>query len=348
MAHTSELATAVEVVRRTNAEIAFLSGVTDIGLDDDLLHLRSRQVVLEGYSHTNNPNKGLGVIHHGTASNCSALYCGGHVASRKETTIECVEIVLMSLTGASIESQISLNGTTFFWDRGYGGVEGEVNSFALEKGAVLIGTARRRKSFPFTFDQQPGSARRLVQEKGSMASYWAVKTTPSGRQQYALAHRNGLGRVVLIQTMDPNLGPGRYTLITKSNKQAKIWFRMKDDTVPDYALGKTSNVTMLTESQRTPAWFLLRKFRITGTGSYSTWRLISNLHRGDGNELDENFVAVLDFLRLDGGAVTPDVQEADDKVYELEELNATILTDLCCICRKKTTWCLWNEGKHHC
>jgi hypothetical protein len=98
----------------------------------------------------------------------------------------------MSLTGASNESQINLNGTNFFWDRGYGGVEGEVNSFALEKGAVLVGTPRRMKSFSFTFDQQPGSARRLVREKGSMASYWAVKTT-SGRQQYALAHRNGLG-----------------------------------------------------------------------------------------------------------------------------------------------------------
>jgi hypothetical protein len=58
----------------------------------------------------------------------------------------------MSLAGASIESQINLNGTTFFWVRGYGGVEGEVNSFALKKGAVLVGTSRRMKSFPFTFD----------------------------------------------------------------------------------------------------------------------------------------------------------------------------------------------------
>jgi hypothetical protein len=72
-----------------------VSGVTDIGLDDDLLRLRSRQVVLEGYSHPNNPNKGLGVIHHGAVSNCTALYCAGHVASRKETTIDCVKIVLM-------------------------------------------------------------------------------------------------------------------------------------------------------------------------------------------------------------------------------------------------------------
>ena len=97
MAYNRELTSAMELVRRTNAEIAFVAGVTDIGLDDDLLRLRSRQVVLEGYSHTNNPNKGLGVIqHHGTVSNCTVLSCGGHVVSRKETTIECVKTVLMS------------------------------------------------------------------------------------------------------------------------------------------------------------------------------------------------------------------------------------------------------------
>jgi hypothetical protein len=76
----------------------------------------------------------------------------------------------------------------------------------VEKGAALVGTSRRMKTFPFTFHQQPGSARQLVQEKGSMASYWAAKIT-IGRQKEALAHRNGLGRVVLIQTTDPNLGP---------------------------------------------------------------------------------------------------------------------------------------------
>ena len=57
MAHNRELATAMELVRRTNAEIAFVAGVTDIGLDDDLLRLRSRQVVLEGYSHNKQPKQ---------------------------------------------------------------------------------------------------------------------------------------------------------------------------------------------------------------------------------------------------------------------------------------------------
>ena len=56
----------------------------------------------------------MGVIHHGAVSNFTSLYCGGHVASRKESTIDCVKILLFALSGALIESQISLNRTNFF------------------------------------------------------------------------------------------------------------------------------------------------------------------------------------------------------------------------------------------
>ena len=81
MSHNTHMATAMMIIRRS---------CSDIGLDNDLLRLRSRKVVLEGYSQINNPNKGLGVIHHGAVSNCTPLYCGGHFASRKESTLDCI------------------------------------------------------------------------------------------------------------------------------------------------------------------------------------------------------------------------------------------------------------------
>ncbi len=140
-------------------------------------------------------------------SNCTSLYCGGHVASRNESTLDCVKIILLSLSGASIESQIRLSRTKFFWDRGYEGIEGDVNSFAMAKGAVLVGTSKQMKSFPFIFDQQPGALRRLIQEKGTMAAYWAVNKGTGRQTQYALAHRSGLRRVVLMHTTDDALGP---------------------------------------------------------------------------------------------------------------------------------------------
>ena len=74
MSHNTHMATAMMIVCRSCAEIGFISGVTDVGLDGDLLRLRSRKMVLEGYSQINNPNKGLGVIHHGAVSNCTSLY----------------------------------------------------------------------------------------------------------------------------------------------------------------------------------------------------------------------------------------------------------------------------------
>ena len=142
---------------------------------------------MEGYySQVNNPNKGLGVIHHGAVSNCTSLYCSGHVASTKESTIDCVNILLLALSGASIESQISLNRTKLFWDRGYSGIEGEVDSLVISKGALLVGTSRRIKSFPFTFDQYPGPSRQLIQQKGTMAAYWAVRGSGQNTQ-FALA-----------------------------------------------------------------------------------------------------------------------------------------------------------------
>ena len=290
MTHNRDLATAMALVRRICSELAFIPGTTDVGLDDDLLRLRSRKVVLEGYSQINNPNKGLGVIHHGAVSNCTSLYCGGHVASRNESTIDCVKILLLSLSGASIESQIRLNRTKFFWDRGYGGIEGAVNSFAIEKGAVLVGTSQRMKSFPFTFDQNPGQTRRLITEKGTMAAYWAVKGTGQ-QKQFALANRSGLGRVVLMHTTDPDLGPGRYTLITRNGECSKIRYVNPSDIVIPYI---TSSVKILTETQRTPEWFLLRKFRFTGTGAYSVWKLLSS----GSDRLDENVDAVMNVLGL--------------------------------------------------
>jgi hypothetical protein len=114
MSHNRELATAMAILRRTCAKVAFIPGATDIGLDDNLLRLLSRNLVVEGYWHINNPNKGMGAIHHDAVSKCTSLYCGGHVASMKESTIDCVKILLLALSGALIESQISLNRTKSF------------------------------------------------------------------------------------------------------------------------------------------------------------------------------------------------------------------------------------------
>jgi hypothetical protein len=165
--HNTDMETAMSIVCRCCAEIAFAPGTAVIGLCNDLLRLRCRRVLLvEGYSQITNHNKALGAIHHGADTNCTSLYCGGHVASRKEASIDCVKILLLALSEDLIESRISLNRTKFVWDRGYGSVESEVNSFATKKDAVLVGASKRMKSF----DQHPGPSHGLILGKGTMAA----------------------------------------------------------------------------------------------------------------------------------------------------------------------------------
>ena len=224
MQHDREMAAAMEVVRRTGAEISFVSGFTQVGLDDNLLRMRSKMVVNHGFWQIDNPCKGLKVIHHGAVvSVTTGLYIGGHVAARGESTLDCVKILQRSMTGRSSESQIRLDGNTFYWDRGYGGVDGEVNRWSIGVGASLLGTAKRMRSFPFTYDQNPGPDRVLIAEKGAAAEYWAKKPCSTARaalgmiavEHFACAYRtNGLGQVVLMQTTEKKCGPGNYTLVT--------------------------------------------------------------------------------------------------------------------------------------
>jgi hypothetical protein len=58
------MAAAMDIVCTTGAELAFVSGVSQFALDDDLLHMQSKRVIGHGFSLINNSCKGLGVIHH--------------------------------------------------------------------------------------------------------------------------------------------------------------------------------------------------------------------------------------------------------------------------------------------
>ena len=219
MSHDREMAAAMDIVCTTGAKLAFVSGVSQIALDDDLLCMQSKRVIDYGFSQIIIPCKGLGVIHHATVSVVTGLYIGGHVAARGESTLDCVKILQRSTAGVSSKSQIKLNGYTFLWDQGFGGTDGEVNQWSIAAEATLLGTAKRMISFPFTYVQMPGKDWQLIMEKGAAAQYWAKKSVRVGAtnvQQYAMANRNALGRVVLMQTTNENFGPGKFTLVTRN------------------------------------------------------------------------------------------------------------------------------------
>ena len=120
MAHNRDVAGAIELVQTICSQLAYIPGVTSVSLDDDLLQLQSLKVIDAGYSQIKNPTKGLGVIHHGVVSITTSLYCAGHVAACKESTIDCIKTLQQSLLGASVESQTSLQevflGLRLWWD----------------------------------------------------------------------------------------------------------------------------------------------------------------------------------------------------------------------------------------
>ena len=97
-----------------------------IALDDDLWHLRSKDVTADSALQINNPQKGMGVVHHAAVSVTTGIYCGGYVQHRDDSTFDCVSNVQRILCRAITDSHINLNGTIFFMDRGYGGTDGEI------------------------------------------------------------------------------------------------------------------------------------------------------------------------------------------------------------------------------
>ena len=75
------------------------------------------------------------------------IYLGGHIASRGESTQDCVKIIFHSLCGASTDSQTNVPNLAA-WDCRYGGPGGTINKMAVLCGCDLLGTAQCNCSFP--------------------------------------------------------------------------------------------------------------------------------------------------------------------------------------------------------
>ena len=149
-----------------------------MALDDDLWRKRSKNVIADGVLQINNPKKGMGIVHHASVSVCTGLYCGGYIQHRGDDTNLCVENIQRILSHAISPSEINLNGTIFFMDRGYGGTDGEIVKRLIERGGHIHGTAKRMKSFPFSYGQKDQSGNTEnnpvnVQESGAFATYEA-------------------------------------------------------------------------------------------------------------------------------------------------------------------------------
>jgi hypothetical protein len=76
--------------------------------------------------------------------------------------------------------------------------------------------------------------------------------------QYALAFRNGLRRVVLMQTTDGKYGPGHFTFVTKSRLgdiELEQHTYTTTHTAALYWMFDEQHCDVITATQRSPKWF---------------------------------------------------------------------------------------------
>ncbi len=216
-------------------------------------------------------------------------------------------------------------------------MKGEVNQWSVSIGASLLGTAKRMRSFPFTYDQTPGPDRQLVTEKGAAAQYWAKKMVqhgPTVTNQYAMASRNGLGRVIMMQTTIDSNGPGKFTLVTQ---------RQCRDTVPEPTTNEkllqfeTYLIEQLIATQRSPEWFNQRQFRITGTSAFAQWKRFAHLalSGSGGFEMTDRLRGTCKILSLKHSNEPIPDENVVDRVFNNEELLQLSVSDLKDICRQK-------------
>jgi hypothetical protein len=264
MVHDPNLANALDTVRKICVKVGFVPSVSVSSIDNDLLCLRSQLVHHFGLQHTNNPAKGLGVIHHGVVSICTGLYLGGHIASRCESTKDCIQILLQSLSGAPVDARTEVRNLCA-WDRGYGGPGGAINEMALSYRCDLLGTSQRTRSFPFTFGQEGGPYQKVIAEDGTQDAYWVKKNKSSSvaaseKPVYGMAYQTGLSKVVLCHTSLPVAGPGKFSFVSVSKKD------VAPPPTEDPGFDKFEQIVVqLTCGQRSPEWFLMSTGTVAGT-----------------------------------------------------------------------------------
>lgn len=196
-------------------------------------------------------------MQHGVVSLVTGIFLGGHVAARGGSTVEIDRILQHSLCGASTESHFRLPGVIHALDRGYH-QSFAVNQQITSAGGSIIGTHKRTGKFPFTFGKHPSQYQQLICDKGDKSSYWATKRLPISAgtlpvHAHALAYRSGLGKVALGFTTMSNAGPGHWTYVTSPTLRSNLH-------EGDLFSAFEGNVQLLTMTQRTSHWFMLRKF----------------------------------------------------------------------------------------
>jgi hypothetical protein len=184
---------AMQQVRNRCSEFGYVPGKSIVSLDDDQLRLRSHNVDDNGYVRTRNPKKGFGPTQHGAISTVTSLYLGGHIPSRGETQTDSVNLIFRSFCGVNSDRHINLKSNIIALDRGYQSTS--LNQAIADRCGRVVGTHKRTKGFPFTYDHNENENCIKIDTDGALSTYWAKgedNHCDTIVSRFALAYRSGL------------------------------------------------------------------------------------------------------------------------------------------------------------
>ena len=177
--------------------------------------------------------------------------------------------------------------------------------FLIACGITFIGTHKRTSAFPFTYDQVPyitgsycfyinncllykensGYHVKKIKKDGPRMAYFASQRVKTNLHTFGknstkvvelvcVAFRSGFSKVGLVITNWSKIGKNKWDYITRSTKSI---YTTSDD-IEAFFNNKTSQkFKILTKSQRSSEWFILRSFSITSTTAFIVLKRLKRL-----------------------------------------------------------------------
>lgn len=260
----------IEKFMSSKCRTCYIPQETIVALDDDKLSgnvrtLKKMELVCKKIK------KNWGPINHAVVSVMTGIYLGGLLEKRGRSVAETVQYLCDDLAD-SRRAHETVVKNLITKDRGYN--TKVVSDLCLRLQARELGSRRKETNFPFTFGRTPTESQELVEETNHFVARWAtVKVNMENRADTitlsGIAWRCD-GRVALLQTSEKCMGAFHWTYDTSGVLPSPIVqissnCNHLETTAADHIREVRSNILEITQQQRTPEWFLLRRFRITSS-----------------------------------------------------------------------------------
>lgn len=277
-------------------------GTLSLSVDDDKIHLeqkneRSADLFHLKYQKHVRANRN-GITAHTCVSSASLIPMAIAFERKEDTTLECYERMMRSLTRidgryASIRSG-SLKNVIVNHDRAYTAMA-FVFKYLLPNGALPEGTTvRAMNQWPFTYDQRHSSSdkRTMVESSGAPTLHLKEYKNNLNQRIFAIAFRTGTGKVVTCissihgkhswegKVLKPN-DLEKYEADPKS--LVKLFFQRQDDIIPNKdeielendVLDELLDTTIhpITLVQGTADWHYHRKFSLTSSQANHSFKI---------------------------------------------------------------------------